>query len=236
MSAVCLIPARGGSKRLRRKNVIPFLGQPIISYTIKAALESACFDRVVVSSDDPEILAVAAAHGASTVVRPPQLAGDEARLNDVFIDFLDAESAAGHAHEIFCCLFATAPLRTAADIRAVSALIEPGACDFAMAVTTFDLPPLQAMTETPNGYLQRLWPNPAALGLSKGAELLVDNGSTYFAVAEAFRRHRTFYAPTLRGYRMPRARSIDINDAADLEMAEWSGRALWPAHGTVNPA
>src|ERR1700686_1928854 len=95
MSAVAIIPARGGSKRLPRKNIIDFLGKPIIGYTIDAALQSGCFERVVVSTEDDEIAGVAEACGASVDRRAPALATDSAGVVDVCIDFLNREAAAG---------------------------------------------------------------------------------------------------------------------------------------------
>lgn len=229
MNAVALIPARGGSKRLPRKNVIDFLGRPIIAYTIEAAQESGCFERVVVSTEDEEIAAVARQAGAMVDRRPKHLATDAAIVVDVCLDFLDRERQSKRDWPALCCLYATAPLRNAADIRATMRLLEPGQCDFAMAVTVFDLQPHIALKSAPDGTLTPMWPELLTLRASDLPALRVGNGSTYGVNVEAFRRARSFYGPRMRGYEMPRGRSVDIDTAYDLELALWAARRQAPA-------
>ena len=224
--ALAIIPARGGSKRLARKNVIDFLGRPIIAYTIEAARESGCFARVVVSTEDAQIAQVARSHGAMVCTRSAALASDAATVVEVCLDVLDREAAAGRSYERFCCLYATAPLRGAADIRAVMDLVVPGAHDFAMAVTTYDLAPYRARRRGADGTLAPLWPDLAGRKAQEMGEILVNNGSTYGAGVAAFRHHRNFHGPGLRGHVMARARSVDIDIAEDLELALWQARRL----------
>lgn len=221
MKAVSIIPARGGSKRLPRKNIADFLGQPIIAYTVQAALESALFERVLVSTEDPEIADVAHRYGAEVVVRPVELAGDDAKVNDVCAHLLDREEAEGKIYDVFACFMATAPMRNAEDIRKVFQLIEPGRCEFAMAVTHYDLSPRQALIKGLNGELTPMWPELVNMRSQELPELVVDNGSTYVAMVSAFKKFHTFYGPSLRGYVMPRERSVDINNLTDLELARY---------------
>jgi CMP-N-acetylneuraminic acid synthetase len=225
MRAVCLIPARGGSKRLPRKNVADFLGRPIIAYTIEAAKASGLFDRVVVSTEDAEIAAVAERHGAELARRDPALATDKARLTDVCLDFLASEESAGRPYDRFACLLATAPLRGADDLRAVHGLLDEH-CAFAMAVTTYGLPAHQALRMADDGGCAPMWPDLINLRSQEAPRLVVDNGSTYCATVAAFREHRTFYGPGLRGFSMPRERSVDIDEPADLDLARyWAQKA-----------
>lgn len=219
MRRVALIPARGGSKRLPRKNIADFLGRPIIAYTIDAALRCGLFPRVVVSTEDPEIAAIARAAGADLADRPPALAGDRARLLDVCLQFLDEESAGGREWDVLACLLPTAPMRGAKDLEAVARLVEPGRCDFAMAVTTYPLPPLQALRRDAGGFLSPMWPEYVNLRSQDAPALVVDNGSTYVVSVPAFRAERTFYGSTLRGHDMPRERSVDIDEPVDLAIA-----------------
>jgi CMP-N-acetylneuraminic acid synthetase len=218
--ALAIIPARGGSKRLPRKNVINFGGRPIIAYTIKAALEAGIFERVLVSTEDAEIAETAGRFGAEISERPDSLAGDDVGVASVCLDLLDREAAAGRDYGVMCCLYATAPLRNAADIRAVAGLIGSD-CDFAMAVSEYENPPLQALRETPDGNLAPMWPEWVNVRSQDAPELLVDNGSTYAVSVEAFRREKSFYGPKLRGHVMPRERSVDIDTAADLDLAKY---------------
>jgi CMP-N-acetylneuraminic acid synthetase len=152
-NAVAIIPARGGSKRLPRKNIVDFLGRPIIAYTIDAARDSGCFERIVVSTEDDEIVAIAERAGAMVDRRAPELATDGVGLVDVCLDFLDREAGVGRNWDVMACLYATAPLRNAKDIRATMALLEPGRCAFSMAVTSYERYPHQALKFCPGGYL-----------------------------------------------------------------------------------
>jgi CMP-N-acetylneuraminic acid synthetase len=218
MKRLAIIPARGGSKRLPRKNVLPFRGRPMIAHTIEAALASRCFERVLVSTEDDEIAGAAREAGAEVHERAAELASDAAGVTEVCLDVLVAEERAGRAYEAFACLYATAPLRRADDIVAVTALVDSG-CDFAMAVTTYAVAPHQALRVAEDGTLSAMWPELVERRASEIGTLVVDNGSTYAARVAAFRRHRSFYGPRLRGHLMPRERSVDIDERQDYELA-----------------
>ena len=228
MSAVAIIPARGGSKRLPRKNVIDFLGRPIIAYTIEAAIEAECFDRVVVSTEDDEVAGVAERCGAIVDHRKPELATDAAGVVAVCIDFLEREARAGRDWQVMACLYATAPLRTAGDIRETVALLSPGVCDFAMAVTAFDHQPHQAL-KFADGWLYPMWPELVERRASDLPALRVGNGSTYAVSVPQFLSRRSFYGPRMRGYEMPRHRSVDIDTRDDLELALHFGEKRFTA-------
>lgn len=221
MHKIALIPARGGSKRLPRKNVLDFQGRPIIAHTISAALESGVFDRVCVSTEDSAIADVAREAGANVINRPPELATDTARMAAVIDHLLDSEAAEGRHYDVLSCLYATAPLRNADDIRSVVNLVEPGKCDFAMAVTQYDYPPYQALKLGEDGALTPMWPDIVNMRTQEVGELLVDNGSTYAATIEQLIKVGSFYGPGLRGHVMPRERSVDIDLPVHLEMAKF---------------
>ena len=145
MKRVALIPARGGSKRLPRKNVMKFLGKPMITHTIDAAQQSGLFDRIVVSTEDEEIAIVSKSSGVAVSKRPSNLAGDNVMVKDVCIDFLNKEKKSGRNWDILCVLYATSPLRNVDDIKSVVSLIEADNCDFALAVTSYSQPLHQAL-------------------------------------------------------------------------------------------
>jgi pseudaminic acid cytidylyltransferase len=220
---VAVIPARGGSKRLPRKNIHPFLKRPIIAYTIDAAMQCQCFDRILVSTEDEEIAGVAMSFGAEIAERPKALSRDNVGVADVCIDLLDQERRAGRRYEVMCCLYATAPLRNADDITRVLGLVGPD-CDFAMAVTQYDLPPWQALKKSERDELVPMWPDWISKRSQEIPELLVDNGSTYAVKVDALMRKRSFYGPGLRGHIMPRSRSVDIDTAEDMALAEFYAR------------
>lgn len=223
---LAIIPARGGSKRLPRKNILLFLGKPIIAYTIEAALESGQFERVVVSTEDTEIAEISRRFGAEVDIRPTVLATDSATVVGVCEEFLAREKSAGSEYDVLCCLYATAPLRTASDIVETIKLIEPNSCDFSMAVTRYAHYAHQALCKTEEFYLTPMWPNVVGLRSDVVGELVVGNGSTYCAEVSAFFRVKSFYGPRLRGYEMPLSRSIDIDTRDDFEMAEAMSKAI----------
>jgi pseudaminic acid cytidylyltransferase len=223
---LAIIPARGGSKRLPRKNILPFLGRPIIAHTIDAATASGCFKRILVSTEDAEIADAARAAGADIHQRDPLLATDAATLAEVCLNILASEEREERTYDTFACLYATSPLRRADDIVAVVAMAERSDIDFALAVTTYPLPPHQALRIDDNGALEPMWPELVDLRSDKIGRLVVDNGSTNAAKVMAFRAHRTFYGPRLAGHVMPRERSVDIDEQSDYDLACWYAAEL----------
>ena len=211
---LAIIPARGGSKRVPRKNVLPFNGKPMIAWTIEAALASGRFSKVIVSTDDEEIAAVARRYWIGVDKRPDYLATDAARVVDVCIDVLKR-----HECEWFACLYATAPMRNAQDIQATTALLGED-CAFALAVTDYHMSPHQAL-RMDGDRLAPMWPDLIEKRHDEMPRMVVDNGSTYAANTAAFMAQRTFYGTPMRGYIMPRERSVDIDTPHDLEYAKW---------------
>ena len=213
--AVAIIPARGGSKRVPRKNILHVNGRPLIAYTIDAALKSECFAEVVVSTEDAEIAAISEAAGAVVQRRDARLASDTATMVDVCCDAL---GRLDRQPQRFACLLATAALRTADDIRSAAAMLVPSRCDFVMAVTEYEKSPLQALVEQSDGSLRLMWPDLIDLPRTEAPKLVVDNGSIYWCRTAAFLAERTFYGRSLQGYRMPRERSVDVDTATDLAL------------------
>jgi pseudaminic acid cytidylyltransferase len=227
MRQVAIIPARGGSQRLHRKNMLDFHGKPIIAYTIEAALQTGLFDRTVVSTEDAEIADISKRYGAEVLIRPLELAADTASVVDVCLHALELEGRRGAFYDILCCLYATAPLRNAVDIRNTVELVRSRECDFAMAVTEYHYPPHQAMIINDSGFMEAMWPYLVNKRWQDVPKMLIDNGSTYVASVPEFIRVKSFRGPKLRGYYMPRNRSVDIDVAEDLELAKYfRGRLL----------
>ena len=221
MRRIALIPARGGSKRLPRKNILDFLGKPIIAWSIEAAQNTGLFERVVVSTEDEEIAQIAVQFGAEIDKRSQSLATDTASVKDVCIDFLSRNPC-----DMLCVLYATAPLRSAKDIHAVVHLITPGACDFSLAGTSYSLPPHQALRVSDNKHATPMFPDLIEMRSSDIGELTVDNGSTYAVSVPAFLKEKSFYGSNLKVHVMPRERSQDIDEAQDLDLARFYGQKL----------
>lgn len=193
----------------------------MLAHTVDAAIESGCFARVVVSTEDDEIAEAARRAGALVDRRRPELATHQVGLVDVCLDFLDREEREGRPWQNLACLYATAPMRNAKDIRDTMALLEPGHCGFAMAVTSYDHYPHQALKFEAGAALIPMWPDLVTKRGSDLPPLRCGNGSTYAVNVAEFRKHRSFYGPNLRGHDMPRDRSVDIDTRDDLEFAIW---------------
>ena len=221
--SLCLVPARGGSKRLERKNVLPFQGKPLIAHTITAALDADVFDRVCVSTEDEEIAAVSEEYGAEVPFeRPAELATDTAQVVDVCEHALDYFEEQGSDVDVLAVLLPTTPLRGADDLRGAGETFKDADdAEFLMCTTDYVFSPFEALEER-DGSLHRFWEEASfyADQSQDRPDLVVDNGAAYIVDVDAFRRERTFYGSTLTGYHMPLQRSIDVDTHADFELAE----------------
>jgi N-acylneuraminate cytidylyltransferase len=214
----CLVPARGGSKRFPRKNIAPLHGKPVLAYAVGAALRAGIFADVWVSTDDAEIAAVAAEHGARVHDRPPALAADDATVVDVALDFAGWLADRGDEADVLAIVLPTAALLSAEDLVGGWHRLRDGAADFVMAVTTYLESPFQALQEV-DGYLRPYFGRQYLRRSQALPAVVVDAGSFYFARLEALRRERTLYGARLAGYPIPRERSIDIDEPYHLTIA-----------------
>lgn len=159
MKNLCIIPARGGSKRIPRKNIKLFMGKPIIGYSIEAALRSGLFDEVMVSTDDEDIAEVARKYGAKVPFsRSAETSNDHAALADVLHEVLDTYQESGKRFDNMCCILATAPLISSSDIiSAYNKLIES---DFTsiVPVVQFSYPIWRSYCMDENGIITFNWP------------------------------------------------------------------------------
>ena len=221
MKGIAIIPARGGSKRLPRKNILDFMGKPMIIWTINAAIKTGLFEKVIVSTEDEEIAEISKNAGVEVDHRENSLATDEATVNMVCEDLLNKQDHFGSYYQFFCCLYATAPLRAAQDIANTVQLVTSGSCEQAMAVTNFNLPSFQAMYYLPNKEMTPLMPDLIDKRSSDLSEIVVDNGSTYVATINSFKKTKKLLIPGMMGYKMDKNRSIDIDEECDYELAKY---------------
>lgn len=220
MNVIAVIPARGGSKRLPRKNIIEFNGKPIIAYTIENARETGLFDRVIVSTEDNEIAGIAKSYGADVIIRPDALATDVAGVVDVCLHVLQQEERANRVYDVLSCLYATSPLRNSEDIAKTVKPVVDRECDFSIALTRYHFSPHQALVRGEDDYLQPMWPEMIAKKSQEVPDFFVDNGSTYAVYVPEFIKQRSFYGTKLSGHIMPRFRSVDIDEEEDLNLAQ----------------
>lgn len=146
MSRLAIITARGGSKRIPKKNIREFCGKPILAYSIEAALESGLFDHVMVSTDSEEIAEIARKYGADVpFFRSETTSGDFATTNDVLAEVLEEYEKRGMHFDVACCIYPTAPFVTAEKLKTAVAQLESSDADTLIPVVSFSYPPQRAM-------------------------------------------------------------------------------------------
>ena len=226
---VAIIPARGGSKRVPRKNVIEVGGRPMLTYPIRCALESGLFDAVHVSTEDVEIAEVARQSNASVIDRPAEIAQGKATVVQVCFHALDQMAQQGHRVDVFCCIYPTAIFLAPQDLRTTEAMLdEDPVADVVMGASPYAIHPVKSLKQE-SGYWTRMWPEYGGMQSQFYPHLLASNGTIYWTRTAAFREQCTFYVTRLKCYEFPRSRVVDIDTAEDLELA----RRLMEAKRTV---
>ena len=227
---VAIIPARGGSKRIPRKNLRNFCGQPIIAYSIQTALQSNLFEHVVVSTDDPEIAEVAVQYGAQVpYMRPVELADDHASTAAVMQHAAGVCINLGWNAQRLCCLYATAPFVDVTDLQAGLALIDTpvtgGPLQYAFSATSFAFPVQRAIRLNKQGAIEPVWPENIPKRSQDLESLFHDAGQFYWGRTGAFESLLPVFAAHSRAVLLPRHRVQDIDDEDDWTRAEWLYRA-----------
>ncbi|MBA6420461.1 pseudaminic acid cytidylyltransferase [Pseudomonas neustonica] len=225
---IAIIPARGGSKRIPRKNIKTFCGRPMIAWSIEAALESGCFDRIIVSTDDAEIAEVALQNGAEVpFMRPAELSDDHTGTIPVIrhaIDWMEAHIRAP-VQEV-CCLYATAPFVMPEDLRKGLSILAETGCDYAFSVTSYAFPVQRAIRLTPQGRVEMCNPEHFNTRSQDLDEAYHDAGQFYWGRAEAWKEGRIIFASGSLPVLLPRHRVQDIDTAEDWERAQFMFQAL----------
>ena len=221
-SRIAIIPARGGSKRLPRKNILPLAGKPLIVWSIEAALESSLFDRVCVSTEDSEIARIACAAGAHVLERPHELASDHASVSETCFHHLEELKSQGFEYEYLFCLYPTAPLRNSNDLLAIAKIFESRQdAQAVIAATDYSHYPFQALACDQHSRVTPFWPELVRKRSSDLPELVAGNGSTYAISVQSFLQYRDFYTPTgMYVHRMEKMRSIDVDTPEDFFLLE----------------
>ena len=220
MRAVAVITARGGSKRIPRKNIRDFCGKPILAYSIEAALQSGIFDTVMVSTDDNEIAEIARKYGAEVpFMRSAENANDYAATNDVVREVLDDYAQMGECFDIVCCIYPTAPLLTGDKLKQAVELLATHEADSVVPVVRFGFPPQRSVVME-EGRLSFKWPE---YMLSRSQDLQPfyhDAGQFYCMRTESFlEQNRLFMSHTLPLV-LSEMEVQDIDNEEDWEIAE----------------
>lgn len=217
-----VIPARGGSKRLPRKNILLFAGKPLICWTIEAALDAGLNARIIVTSDDEEILSIAREYEAQGVIshkRVDELATDTATTADVLTDVVQAEKAAKYSPSLLVVLQPTSPLRNSKDILSAIELFAAKGCN-ATVVSVCDV-------GHPTSWVGMLDDESHFFGLDLTGTRSQDyqkeyrlNGAVYVCQTETLLRTGKLFTKKLYGFVMPQMRSVDIDTCYDFQLAE----------------
>jgi pseudaminic acid cytidylyltransferase len=230
---LAVIPARGGSKRIPRKNIKPFFGKPMMAWSIEAALASGCFDQVIVSTDDLEIAEVARRHGAQVpFMRPPELSDDHTGTTAVVAHAVAWFEAHCQPPAEVCCLYATAPFVSVDDLRRGLALLTETGSDYAFSVTRYASPIQRAIRITPAGRVEMFDPGHFNTRSQDLEEAYHDAGQFYWGRAAAWLERRMIFGANAAPVVLPRHRVQDIDTADDWQRAEYLFRVLNPDSGT----
>lgn len=224
---LAVIPARGGSKRIPRKNIKLFCGKPMIAWSIEAARLSGCFERIIVSTDDAEIAKVAREYGADVpFLRPPELSDDHTGTIPVIAHAIEWLEEWGEAPEEVCCLYATAPFVQPEDLQSgYQALQGSGDIDYAFSVTSYAFPIQRAIRLTANQRVEMFNPEYFNTRSQDLEEAYHDAGQFYWGRADAWLTGKPIFSERAVPMVLPRHRVQDIDTPEDWERAQWMFQA-----------
>ncbi len=221
MKPIAIIPARGGSKRIAKKNIVDVCGVPMIGHTITNAINSGVFSSIIVSTDDNEIKDISESFGARVVARSEELATDTAFEIDAYAEVLDQIKDAGdEAPEFFCGLYATAIFLEEKDFTGAYELLrgnnETGVL---MGVSEYPIHPFKALASNSNGFLEMVHPVECKMRSQTYPKYLASNGTFYWFKTEEYKKTQSYYTDNMSGYILPHERAVDIDNPEDLEWA-----------------
>ncbi|MHA2287928.1 MAG: acylneuraminate cytidylyltransferase family protein [Promethearchaeota archaeon] len=217
---LAIIPARGGSKRIRNKNLVDLCNKPLISYSILAAKSSKYIDRTIVSTDEESIAEVSETYGAEVLKRPRNLALDDTPTIDVVLHALSALNEKNYTPSLIVLLQPTSPLRTTNDIDNAITLFLNGNSETLISVCESEHSPFWSL-KIKDGYLEPIFGKKYFNKRSQDLEKVFrPNGAIYITKPEIINKYKSFYTENIVSFIMPSERSIDIDDEIDLMLAE----------------
>ncbi len=217
---VCIIPARGGSRRIPRKNIKDFLGKPIIAYSIESATKSNCFDQIIVSTDDTEIAEIASQFGAEVpFIRPNELSDDFSTTFAVIKHALESNDNLNKVENV-CCLYATAPFVSKDSLINSYQKFRDSNALFCLAVTPYSSPIQRALRISKDSSLEMLNPEYTETRSQDLDDTFHDAGQFCWGTAEAFINELPLYSRRTIPFHIPRLHSQDIDSEEDWILAE----------------
>lgn len=226
MKNIAIIPARGGSKRIPRKNIKPFMGKPIIAYSIEAALQSGLFDEVMVSTDDEEIAAIARQYGASVpFYRSAEMSNDYATTADVIEEVLDIYKENGQIFDNVCCLYATAPFVTPHRLKEAFEMMINKEYNSVFTAVAFSYP-VQRGLKIEDGKIRMVWPEHLNTRSQDLPPIYHDAGQFYVSTAQSFYEIRGFWGNNAGGLILSELEVQDLDTDIDWKLAEMKYQLL----------
>ncbi|WP_024872840.1 pseudaminic acid cytidylyltransferase [Tolumonas lignilytica] len=226
---IALIPARGGSKRIPRKNIKIFSGKPMIAHSILAAQNSKLFDRIIVSTDDTEIANIAQEWGAEVpFIRPAELSGDYTGTMDVIQHGIKQLELNNSTIDYVCCIYATAPFITPHSLQNAFQLLLASEADYVFTVTSFPFPVQRALFLNKDSRIDCLYPEFKFTRSQDLVETYHDAGQFYFGKTSAFKAGTPLFSPASCPLILPRKIVQDIDTPEDWQRAEMLYQ-LWQA-------
>lgn len=220
MRKLAVITARGGSKRIPRKNILPFLGKPIIAYSIEAAINSGEFDEVMVSTDDEEIASIAVRYGASVpFLRSAETANDYATTVDVLMEVLGEYAKRGQQFDILCCIYPTAPFVTDIKINNALEILMNSDADTVLPVVGYSYPPQRSLVKK-EGFLTLKFPEYRTSRSQDLETYYHDAGQFYIMKVEAFMINKSIMQGKIIPFELPEMEVQDIDNITDWQIAE----------------
>jgi len=218
---IAIIPARGGSKRIPRKNIKDFLGKPIIAYSIEAAIKSELFDEVMVSTDDSEIAEIAKKYGANVpFLRTTKNANDFATTADVLVEVLAEYSKLGEEFNCLCCIYPTAPFVTAQKLKDSFKLMVEEKSDSVIPVVKFSYPIKRAFKINVNQKLEYIWPENINKRSQDFEETYHDAGQFYWINVKSFNKSKNLITENSLPFILSEMDVQDIDSRMDFRLAE----------------
>jgi N-acylneuraminate cytidylyltransferase len=227
---LCIIPARGGSKRIPRKNIKDFLGKPIIAYSIDVAKDSGLFEEVMVSTDDDEIADIAKAYGASVPFkRSSANADDHATTVDVILEVLKQYEDQNKTFDYSCCIYPTAPLIQKDDLKEGFEKVKQG-LDGALPLMEFDYPIWRGVY-VENGLVKMVWPENEQKRTQDLSKVYHDAGQWYWLKPETLKHKQSLFTDNTAGVKLDSIYVQDIDEEMDWQLAEMKYQLLFGVNG-----
>ena len=218
---VAVITARGGSKRIPRKNIKSFLGKPIIAYSIEAALQTGLFDEVMVSTDDEEIADVAKKYGAKVpFMRSEKTSNDFATTAEVMTEVMETYEQNGNHFDYVCCIYPTAPFITSEVLTQAMKLLEEGDSDCVIPVVKFSFPPQRCVVVNEEGKLVPKWPECMKMRSQDLEPYYHDCGQFYCMRVDRFIEQKEMWMKDVEPFIQDEINVQDIDTEEDWRIAE----------------